>query len=241
MKLCVARGCHCHAAGYFFSRGCYEWEDVGGDYLVAGGGGVGAVALHHAGDSVDVLEEEGEERSFVFGGEQRVGGVELLDVVGAVVGRESDAGEDYFCAGGFEGGDDVVEVGAGVFDAETAEAVVAAELNDCNGGVEGEDGGEALNAVLGGGAADAEVDDAVFVALPVEIGLEVVGVALAGVGAIAGGEGVAEADEERAMVVRVDGRRVRRRWGRIRGRRLVGGDGLRLVCSRVLGRARSSA
>ena len=43
-----------------------------------------------------------------------VGVGELSDVVGAVVGRKGDAGEDDFCAAGFEGLDDVVEVGAGV-------------------------------------------------------------------------------------------------------------------------------
>ena len=65
--------------------------------------------------------------------------VELLDVVGAVVGWEGDAGEDDFGSAGFEGWDDVVEVGAGVFDAEAAEAVVAAELDDDDGGLKGED------------------------------------------------------------------------------------------------------
>ena len=35
-------------------------QDVGGDDLVASGGGVGAVALHHAFDAEDVLEEEGQ-------------------------------------------------------------------------------------------------------------------------------------------------------------------------------------
>ncbi len=105
----------------------------------------------------------------------------------------------------------MVEVGAGVGDGEAAEAVVAAELDDDEVGMEGEDVGEALDAVFGGVAADAEVDDAVFVALLVEIGLEVVGVALAGVGAEAGGEGVAEADDEGTVVVGVGGCGGRRR------------------------------
>ena len=53
--------------------------------------------------------------------------------------------------------------------------------------MEGEDGVEALDSVLGGVAADALVDYAVVIAGGVEIGLEVVGIALAGVGAEAGG------------------------------------------------------
>ena len=155
-----------------------------------------SVGLHHAGDTVHVLEDEGQERDVVFGGEDGVGAVELVDVVGAVVGRESDAGEDEFGSGGFEGGEDVVQVGAGALYGEAAKAVVAAELDDDDGGVEGEDGGEAFDAVFGGVAADALVDDAVVEAAGAEVTLEVVGIALAGVGAVAFGEGVAEADDE---------------------------------------------
>lgn len=177
-------------------------EDVLGDELVAAGGGVGAVGLHHAVDAVDALKEEGEEGDGIFFGEEGVGGLELLDVVGAVVGGEGDAGEGDLGAGGFEAGEDLVEVGAGIFDAQAAEAVVAAELNDDDGGVEGEDALDAVEAVLGGVAADALVDDAVFVTGGGQIFLEEVGVALAGVGAEAGGEGIAEADEEGAGVVR---------------------------------------
>ena len=105
-----------------------------------------------------------------------------------------------FDAAGFERGDDLVEVGAGVLDAQAAEAVVAAELDDDDCGLQGEDVVEALDAVFGGVAADAFVDDAVVVAAGVEIGLEIVGIALAGIGSVAGGEAVAEADEQRASV-----------------------------------------
>ncbi len=88
---------------------------------------------------------------------------------------------------------------------EAAEAVVAAELDDGDGGVQGEDVGEAGDAVFGGVAGDAEVDDAVAEAEAVEVCLEEVGVGLAGVGAEAGGEGVAEADDDGAVVRRADG------------------------------------
>ena len=106
-----------------------------------------------------------------------------------------------FGSAGFEGADDLVEIGAGVFDAEAAETVVAAELDDDDCRLHGDDAVEAFDAILGGVAADALVDDPVFVALCVEIGLEVVGVAFAGVGAVAGGEAVAEADDQRPLVV----------------------------------------
>ena len=170
-------------------------EDVGGDDLVAAGGGVDVVWLHEAGDTVDLVEDEGEHGDFVLVGEQDVGLVELADVVAAVAGRDGDAGEGEGETGGFELADDAVEVAAGVGDGEAAEAVVAAELDDDEGGVEIEDAADAGEAVLGGVAADAFVDDAVVVTGLVQVALEEVGVAFAGLGAVAGGEGVAEADE----------------------------------------------
>src|SRR6202022_3862218 len=131
----------------------------------------------------------------------------MLDVVGAVVGWEGDASEDYFGAAGLQRGDDSIEVGAGVLDTQAAEAVVAAELDDDDGGVQGEDAGEAHDTVFGGVAADALVENAIVVTAGVEYGLEVVGVALTGVGAVAGGEAVAEAGDDWAGVIR-------KRWGR---------------------------
>ena len=64
----------------------------------------------------------------------------------------------------------------------------------------GDDAGDAVEAILGGVAADAGVDDVVVVAAGVEELLEDVGVGLAGVGAEAGGKRVSEADEEGARV-----------------------------------------
>ena len=77
----------------FFKQRQYQRQDIFGNDLVSGGGGVGPVGLHHAGDAVDALEQKGKHGDVVLLGEQRVGCVELLDVVGAVVGREGDAGE----------------------------------------------------------------------------------------------------------------------------------------------------
>jgi len=50
--------------------------------------------------------------------EQDVGVVELLDVVGPVVGGKGDAGEDDSGSAGFEFADDFIEVCAGIFNAE---------------------------------------------------------------------------------------------------------------------------
>lgn len=75
---------------------------------------MGAVALHHSWNSEDVLEEEWEQGDVVLVADDGVGVGELFDVVGAVVGGQGDASEDDFGPAGFEGLDDVVEVGAGV-------------------------------------------------------------------------------------------------------------------------------
>lgn len=162
---------------------------------------MGSVGLHHSIDAEDAFEDKGQERNLIFFCEQGVGVGELLDVVGAVVGWEGDACEDDPGSAGLESGDDFVEVGAGVFDAQAAQAVVATELHDDDCGLESEDAVEAFDTVFGGIAADALVDDTVLVAEGVEVGLEVVGVALAGVGAVAGGETVAETDQEGSCVV----------------------------------------
>ena len=161
---------------------------------------MGAVALHHSGDAVDVLEQEGKQGNAVLLCDEGVGLVELADVVGAVVGWEGDAGEGDASAGVLQGGDDLVEIGAGVCDGQAAQTVVAAELDEDDGGVEGENAGETLEAVLSGVAADALIVDAVVDVALVEGGLQIVWVALAGAGTSSGGEAVAETDEEGAAV-----------------------------------------
>ncbi len=75
-----------------------------------------SVGLHHAVDAEDSFEKKGQQRNIVFFGEQGVGLIELSDVVGAIVGRQSNAGENDSGAAGFEGGEDLVEVGARAFD-----------------------------------------------------------------------------------------------------------------------------
>lgn len=197
--------CAKEKTGLLPEQGLDERHDVPRDDLVALGGGVGVVALHESGDAVDVFEEKRQQRDVVLLREQCVGGVELLDVVGPIVGREGDARERYLDIGGLERGDDLVEAGAAVFDAKAAESVVTAEFDDDCGGMEGENAGKAGDAILGGVAGDAEVNDAVVQPAAVEIGLEEVRVGLAGIGAVAGGERVAEADENGAMVIRVGG------------------------------------
>ena len=64
------------------------------------------------------------------------------------------------------------------------------------GAVAIQDGWELGDGVFGGGAAGAFVDDFVVVAVGVEALLQCVGIGLAGLQAVTGGDAVAEADEE---------------------------------------------
>ena len=142
----------------------------------------------------------------IFWRRKRVGVVELLDIVGAVVRGQGDADEDDHGAAGPESGDDLVEICAGVFDAQAAETVVAAELNDDDRRLHGDDVVDALDAVFGGVAADALIDDAIVIAPGVEVGLEIVGITFAEFGAVACGEAVAETDDDGTLVVDDGGR-----------------------------------
>lgn len=157
---------------------------------------MGVVGLHHAADPVGSFENEGEHRDFVFLRKQGISLVELPYVVRAIVWREGDSGEDNFCSAGFESPDDLVEIGAGVVDRNSAKTIVATKFDHNNGRLQSEDAIQAFDAIFGSVAANAFVDDAVGIAMLVKIGLEIVGIALAGIGAVACGEAVAEADEK---------------------------------------------
>jgi len=156
-----------------------------------------AVLLDGAGDVDEVLVEHGYEGGVVLGGEIAKGLVEGLDVVGAVVGRQGDAGEQDLDVCGFKGGEHGIKIVAGQVGGQAAEAVVTAEFDDHDFRMQGQDGGETGDGVLGGSAAGAFVDDFVVVAVGVESLLQCVGVGLARLKAVAGGDAVSEANEKR--------------------------------------------
>src|SRR5579863_710153 len=96
-------------------------------------------------------------------------------------------------------GEHLIEIAARLIDRQAAEAVVAAELHDCDCGVKTHDGGEGCERILGGGAAGALVDDFVGIAVRVEHFLEEVRIGLAWLESVAGGDAVAKADENGAI------------------------------------------
>lgn len=161
---------------------------------------MGAIGLHHSVNPIDSLEEKREHRHAILLREQGIGRIELFDVIRAVVWRQRDSCERDLGAAGLECGNNFVEIGARVLDRKTAKAVVASEFDDDDIGPESKNGVQSPNSILGGVAANALVDDAVMIAARVESGLEVVGIALAGIRSIAGGEAIAEAHQDGAVV-----------------------------------------
>ena len=156
-----------------------------------------AVWLDCAGDVDQVSVDHGHKGGVVFGGQVAEELVELQDVLLAVVGREGDAGEQDFYVRAFERGQHLIEVAPGLAEGQAAQPVVAAELDDDDFGAQEQDGAQAGNCVFGGGAAGALIVNCVAVAEAVEFPLQRVGKGLAGLQAVAGGNTVAIADEER--------------------------------------------
>lgn len=71
-------------------------KDIFRYLLISFCGRVDAVFLHGAGRSINSFEQKRQQRKVVFAGEVTVDAVELLDVIGAVVGRQRDSGEHHF-------------------------------------------------------------------------------------------------------------------------------------------------
>ena len=156
-----------------------------------------AVGLDRAGDVDQVFVDHGHKDGVVFGGQVTEELVELQDVFLSVVGRESDAGKQDFDVRAFESGQHLVEVAAGLAEGQAAQPVVAAELDDNDFGVQEQDGTQAGNGVFGGGAAGSLIVDCVAVTEAVEVLLQSVRKGLSGLEAVAGGNTVSIADEER--------------------------------------------
>ena len=158
--------------------------------------GMDAVGLDGSGHGVDVRVEHGQQRNVIARGDLVIHEVELMDVGLAIVGRERDAGEQYLGVRCDEAGDDGLKIAFGGGERQATEAVIAAEFDDDDRGVHGEDERESIDAVLGSVAADAGVNDAVVVAAGVEVALERGGPGLAGNEAVASGDAVSVANDD---------------------------------------------
>jgi len=83
---------------------------------------VDAVGLNGAGDADQILVDHGNKGDVVLLGEVAEDLVEGVDVVGAVVGGQGDAGEQYLDMRGFEGVEHLVQVAACQVEGQAAES-----------------------------------------------------------------------------------------------------------------------
>lgn len=171
-------------------------QEMLGEQLGAFRSRVDAIVLDGAGNGVDAGIEFGQQGHVILCRNQPVGLIKLTNVVGAVIGRKGDAGEEDLAAGVDQSGDDGVEVAACGVDGDAAEPVVAAEFDNSHGRVEAEDVFQAVDSVFAGIAADAGVDNPVVIAASIEERLQVGRVRERGIDAMAGGDAVAEASDD---------------------------------------------
>ena len=116
----------------------------------------------------EILIEHGHERGVVLASDLGKDGLEGVNVGGAVIGRQRDAGHQDLNVRMHQRGDDLVEIGARLGDGKATETVVAAELDDRDGRMQVENEGQAGDRVLGCSSACAFVDDLVMVAAIIE-------------------------------------------------------------------------
>ncbi len=111
-------------------------------------------------------------------------------------------------------GHDAIEILAGARDGQSAQAIVPAKSHDHQHWLQTQCVLQPVDSVFGGVSTDPLIDHLVAIALRVQILLQVIGIAVARVGAEAGGEAVAESDDHRPPVGRrcwFAGRRLRSR------------------------------
>ncbi len=163
-------------------------------------GGMNAVGLHAAGNPIRAQQQEWLQRYMVLGRQQRIGLVELMNVVGAVIGWQGYAAQHHLDAGVLQRSHNLIEIFPGVGDGQSAQSVVSAEGHDHQHRLEPQCVLQPIDPVFGGVSADALVDDLVVIALRVQILFQEVRIAVTRVGAEAGGETIAEGDDDRTAV-----------------------------------------
>ena len=119
-----------------------------------------------------------------------------MNVVGSVVRRQGDSGQQDLDVGVFEAGEDRIEIAPRLVGRKTAQPVVAAEFHEHDLRMQLQNGGKFRNRVLGGCAAGSLVVDFVLVAAAVQFSLQRVGIGLTRLQSIAGRDAVAETHQE---------------------------------------------
>jgi len=125
-----------------------------------------------------------------------------LNVIRAIIRRQRDSGQQNADVRGFESRKKLVEVAARLIERQSAQAVVAAELDDDHLRIQLENRRQAGESILGSGAACAPVENLVVVARGVQVALEEIGVRLAFGKPVTGRDAVSVADEEMRVLRR---------------------------------------
>jgi hypothetical protein len=158
-----------------------------------------AVLLDGAGYVDQVFVDHRDECDAMFGGEVAKDLVEGLDVVGAIIGRQGDAGKEDLDVRGLQCGEEVIKVLARLIGGYTPKAIVTAKFDENHSRTSLDDRIYVGDRIFGGGAAGAAVLHLVFVAALVEIALQCVRKGLAGLKTVAGRDAVAVADDGRPI------------------------------------------
>ncbi len=158
-----------------------------------------AVGLNRAGDVDQVFVEHGHEGDVVFRRQLAEELLEGMDVLPPIIRWQRDSGQHNFDVGIFESSQNGVEVAAALGQWQAAQSVVAAEFEDDHCRMQLQDRSQTGDGVFGGRAAGSLVDYLVVVAARVQVALQSVGEGLAVLQAVAGGDAVAVANEQRSV------------------------------------------
>jgi hypothetical protein len=195
-------------------------QEVSRHLLIALGCGVQSIGLHTACRAVDALEQKGKQGHVILPGQQRIGLIELADVICTVIRREGDAGEHHLDACAFERRDDVIEVLTSAVDWQSTQAIIAAEGDDDDGRLQREHLIQPFDSILCRVATDAAVHYMVVKAFRIQIAFEKIWIAVASICTVPCSKAVAKGDNDGPIVAGLDRRlRHRRRRGRSRLRR----------------------
>lgn len=154
------------------------------------------VFLDSARNVDQVFVDHGHKSGVVLGGQVAENLLEGVDVIGSVVGRQGDASQQNLDVRVFERGYNRIQILARLVGGQATEAVVTTEFDDHDFRAHAQYRGKTRNGVLGGGATGALVDDLVVETVTIQLFLQKVSICLTVFQSIAGGDAVAEADDD---------------------------------------------
>ena len=167
--------------------------------LGAFGGGMNSILLNRARHTYKVFVDHGNQGGVVPRCQIGVHLIELVNIVGPVIGGQGDAGQQYTDVRSLKRRQHLIEVAPGLVKGQAAQTVIAAKFNNCHRRMQADHSRDLGNRVLAGGAAGPHVLDFVVVSDLVEIPLQRGRVGLLAAQAIAGGDAVAKADQHGAI------------------------------------------